>query len=79
MFNNFADFSRRGDLSAMSNVETDADELTASNLSTQKPPNGSSLAKEITRNHEVLSYNTDPFSNLYLDTQLEGKVSEKVK
>lgn len=73
------DFARQDDPSAMSNVDTDADEL---NLSTQKAPNGSSAngfsqSKEVTRNQQVLSYNTDPFNNLYLDTQLEGEVSEK--
>lgn len=81
VFNNVSDFARQDDPSAMSNVDTDADEL---NLSTQKAPNGSSAngfsqSKEVTRNQQVLSYNTDPFNNLYLDTQLEGEVSEKVK
>ena len=68
----------------MSNVETNADELGASNLSTQEPPNGvsangSSQFEEIIRNQQVLRYTTDPFNNLYLDTRLEEEVSEKVK
>ncbi|KAG0631828.1 hypothetical protein M758_1G282200 [Ceratodon purpureus] len=75
------DSSRQGYPLAMSDVETDADELRASNLSTQKPPNGclngSSQSKENSSNQRVLGYNTDPFNNLYLDTQLEEEVSDK--
>lgn len=69
VFNNAADFSNHDESSAISNVETDADESRESNLSTQKPPNGSSQSTETACNEEVLNYSADSFNSLYLDTR----------
>jgi len=80
VFNNAADFSRQDESSAVSHVETDADESRESNLSTQNSPtNGSSQPTETTRNKEVLNYGADSFNSLYLDSQLEGGIPDKVK
>lgn len=79
MFNNTADFSSKDESSAISNVETDAEESRESNLSTQKPPaptNGSSQSKET---KQVLNHSPDPLNSLYLDTQLERGTPKKVK
>uniref|UniRef100_A0A7I4A3Y7 NAD(+) kinase n=1 Tax=Physcomitrium patens TaxID=3218 RepID=A0A7I4A3Y7_PHYPA len=74
------DSSRQDNLSVTSVIsegDIDATEFRSSPQNTQTRSNGYLQYKETIQNSKVLSYSPDLFNNLYLDTQLDSKISEK--